>query len=106
MKLIFLLFSIDDINSLAKSTNIKEISIDNNPIFLEGDCISFLVSYLPQLTKLNAMIMTEQVRKAAMAWRRNKEITNSMYMELTSDISLNYRREEVISNAQIGRAHV
>lgn len=35
-----------------------------------------------------------------MAWRRNKEITNATYMELTSDISLNYRREEVISNAR------
>lgn len=46
------------------------------------------------------MVITEQVRKAAMAWRRNKEITNATYMELTSDISLNYRREEVISNAR------
>lgn len=46
------------------------------------------------------MIITDQVRKAAMAWRRNKEITNTTYMELTSDISLNYRREEVISNAR------
>lgn len=46
------------------------------------------------------MIITEQVRKAAMAWRRNKETTNAIYMELTSDISLNYRREEVISNAR------
>lgn len=46
------------------------------------------------------MVITEQVKKAAMAWRRNKEITNTTYMELTSDISLNYRREEVISNAR------
>lgn len=87
-------------SSLAKSINIKEISIDNNPVFLEGDCISFLVSYIPQLAKLNNMIITEQVRKAAMAWRRNKEITSTTYMELTSNISLNYRREEVISNAR------
>ncbi|KAJ8928190.1 hypothetical protein NQ314_019253 [Rhamnusium bicolor] len=91
---------VEDISSLAKSSNLKEISIDNNPVSLGGDCVSFLVSYLPQLTKLNTMQITDQVRKAAMAWRRNKEITNATFMDLTSDVSLNYRREEVISNAR------
>lgn len=46
------------------------------------------------------MQITDQVRKAAMAWRRNKESTNTTYMDLTSDVSMNYRREEVISNAR------
>ncbi|ENN70784.1 hypothetical protein YQE_12449, partial [Dendroctonus ponderosae] len=63
--------SVEDISSIAKSPNIKEISIDGNP-----------------------------VRKAAMAWRRNKENTNAAFMDLTSETSLNYRREEVISNAR------
>lgn len=94
-------FSIDDINNLAMSCNIKEISIDNNPVSLGGDCVSFLVSYLPNLIKLNSMLINEQVRKAAMAWRRNKEITNSGFMDLTSDLSTNIRREEVISNARV-----
>jgi leucine-rich repeat-containing protein 49 len=92
--------SVEDISSLAKSCNLKEISIDNNPVFLAGDCVSFLVSYLPQLNKLNTMQITEQVRKAAMAWRRNKESTNSAFMDLTSDVCLNVRREEIISNAR------
>ncbi|KAJ8924344.1 hypothetical protein NQ315_007140 [Exocentrus adspersus] len=92
--------SVEDISSLAKSSNLREISIDNNPVSLGGDCVSFLVSYLPHLIKLNTMQITEQVRKAAMAWRRNKESTNTSYMELTSDVSMNYRREEVISNAR------
>lgn len=65
-----------------------------------GDCVSFLVSYLPQLAKLNTMQVTDQVRKAAMAWRRNKETTSATYMDLTSDVSSNCRREEVISNAR------
>lgn len=85
---------------MAKSSNLKEISIDNNPVFLSGDCVSFLVSYLPQLNKLNSMQITDQVRKAAMAWRRNKESTNSAFMDLTSDVCLNVRREEIISNAR------
>ncbi|KYB26722.1 leucine-rich repeat-containing protein 49 [Tribolium castaneum] len=92
--------SVEDISSLAKSSNLKEISIDNNPVFLGGDCVSFLVSYLPQLNKLNSMQITDQVRKAAMAWRRNKESTNSAFMDLTSDVCLNVRREEIISNAR------
>ncbi|XP_050500264.1 leucine-rich repeat-containing protein 49 isoform X3 [Diabrotica virgifera virgifera] len=92
--------SVEDISSLAKSSNIKEISIDNNPVLLGGDCISFLVSYLPLLNKLNSMQITEQVRKAAMAWRRNKEASNSTFMDLTNDVSLTCRREEVISNAR------
>ncbi|XP_050295004.1 leucine-rich repeat-containing protein 49 isoform X2 [Anthonomus grandis grandis] len=92
--------SVDDISSIAKSPNIKEISIDGNPVFLAGDCVSFLVSYLPHLIRLNAMQVTEQVRKAAMAWRRNKENTNAAFMDLTSETTLNYRREEVISNAR------
>ncbi|KAG5881300.1 hypothetical protein JTB14_016171 [Gonioctena quinquepunctata] len=91
---------VEDMSSLAKSQNIKEISIDNNPISLAGDCVSFLVSYLPHLIKLNSMQITEQVRKAAMAWRRNKEATNVTFMDLTSDVSLTCRRDEVISNAR------
>ncbi|CAH1981368.1 unnamed protein product [Acanthoscelides obtectus] len=92
--------SLEDISSLARSPNIREISIDNNPVALGGDCVSFLVSYLSHLVKLNSMQITEQVRKAAMAWRRNKEATNAAFMDLTTDVSSTFRREEVISNAR------
>nr|CAH7759362.1 unnamed protein product [Callosobruchus chinensis] len=92
--------SIEDVSSLARSPNIREISIDNNPVSLGGDCVSFLVSYLSHLVKLNSMQITEQVRKAAMAWRRNKEATNAAFMDLTTDVSSTFRREEVISNAR------
>lgn len=93
-------FSLEDITSVAKATNIKEISIDNNPLSLGGDCVSFLVSYLPHLAVLNSMQVTDQVRKAAMAWRRSKESTNAAFLDLTSDVCLDIRREEVISNAR------
>lgn len=93
-------FSVEDMSSVASATLIKEISIDNNPVSLGGDCVSFLVSYLPNLLNLNAMQVTEQVRKAANAWRRNKESSNSSFMELSSNVNLNVRREEVISNAR------
>ncbi|KAK4884600.1 hypothetical protein RN001_000871 [Aquatica leii] len=92
--------AVEDMCSLAKAVSIREIAIENNPISLGGDCVSFLVSYLPQLTILNSMQITDQVRKAAMAWRRNKECSNTAFMNLTSDVCLNVRREEVISNAR------
>lgn len=43
------------------ATSLKEITLDNNPISLGGDCISFLVSYLPNLLFLSQMQVTDQV---------------------------------------------
>ena len=96
-----LYFSIDDMNSIVKSSNIRELSIDNNPIFMEGDCTSFVISYLPFLSHLNSMQITDHVRKTAMAWRRNKETNHPKYMDLGNAVSMNDRREEIISNARI-----
>nr|XP_022920797.1 leucine-rich repeat-containing protein 49 [Onthophagus taurus] len=92
--------NVEDMTSIIKSTNIKEISIDNNPVFLNGDCASFLISFLPLLTSLNSMQITEQVRKAAMIWRRKKESSSESFLDLSCNASLNGRREEVISNAR------
>lgn len=87
-------------SSIAKSINLKEITIENNPISLAGDCVSFLVSYLPFLNSLNQLQITEQVRRAANAWRRSKENTDQNFQHLSSDVSSSIRREEIISNAR------
>lgn len=87
-------------SSVAKSINLKEITIENNPISLAGDCVSFLVSYLPLLNTLNQLQITEQVRRAANAWRRNKENSDKSFQSLSSDVSSSIRREEIISNAR------
>jgi len=87
-------------SSIAKSINLKEITIENNPISLAGDCVSFLVSYLPMLVSLNQLQITEQVKRAANAWRKSKETTDQNYQHLSSDVSSSIRREEIISNAR------
>lgn len=92
---------IDDMSAIAKAINLKEITVDNNPVSLGGDCVSFLVSYLPNLTLLSQMHVTEQVRRAAIAWRKNKEQSDTNYSHLSNDVSHSMRREEVISNARI-----
>lgn len=91
---------VEDMSSVAKAVNLKEVTIENNPVSLAGDCVSFLVSYLPNLISLSQMQVTEQVKRAATAWRKNKEISDSNYSHLSSDVCQNIRREEVISNAR------
>lgn len=87
-------------STIAKSINLKEITIENNPISLAGDCVSFLVSYLPMLISLNQLQITEQVRRAANAWRRSKENSDQNFQHLSTDVSSSIRREEIISNAR------
>lgn len=91
---------VEDMSCVAKAVNLKEVTIENNPVSLAGDCVSFLVSYLPNLIALSQMQVTEQVKRAATAWRKNKEISDLNYSHLSSDVCQNIRREEVISNAR------
>lgn len=87
--------------SLAKALQIKEITIDGNPVTLNADYISFLVSYLPNLQLLSTMQISEQIRRTAMAWRFSKEQSHSAFLDLSTQVCMNVRREEVISNAKI-----
>lgn len=87
-------------SSLAKALQIKEITIDGNPVTLNTDYISFLVSYLPNLQLLSTMQISEQIRRTAMAWRFSKEQSNSAFLDLSAQVCMNVRREEVISNAK------
>ncbi|XP_014472267.1 PREDICTED: leucine-rich repeat-containing protein 49 isoform X1 [Dinoponera quadriceps] len=92
---------VEDMGSLAKALQIKEITIDGNPVTLNSDYISFLVSYLPNLQLLSTMQISEQIRRTAMAWRFSKEQSNSAFLDLSTQVCMNVRREEVISNAKI-----
>lgn len=87
-------------SSLAKALQIKEITIDGNPVTLNTDYISFLVSYLPNLQFLSTMQINEQIRRTAMAWRFSKEQSNSAFLDLSTQVCMSVRREEVISNAK------
>ncbi|XP_053690801.1 uncharacterized protein LOC128739345 [Sabethes cyaneus] len=91
---------VEDMSAIAKAINLKEVTIENNPVSLAGDCVSFLVSYLPGLVSLSQMQITEQVRRAASAWRKNKELSDMNYTSLSTDVCQSIRREEIISNAR------
>ncbi|XP_046808487.1 uncharacterized protein LOC111685870 [Lucilia cuprina] len=94
------LHKVDDMASIAKAQNLVEITIENNPLTLAGDCVSFLVSYLPKLQTLSQMPITEQVRKAAMTWRANKELSDANSNLSNREVFNIIRREEIISNAR------
>ncbi|XP_012227652.1 leucine-rich repeat-containing protein 49 [Linepithema humile] len=91
---------IEDMSSLAKALQIKEITIDGNPVTSNTDYIPFLVSYLPNLQLLSTIQINEQIRRTGMAWRSSKEQTNSAFLDLSAQVCMNVRREEVISNAK------
>ncbi|KAH8302162.1 hypothetical protein KR044_003398 [Drosophila immigrans] len=92
------LHKVDDMASIARAARLLEVTIENNPVSLAGDCVSFLVSHLPLLQSLSQMPITEQVRRAALAWRQHKE--QALATHGSSDAYHSSRREEVISNAR------
>lgn len=92
------LHKVDDMASIARAARLLEVTIENNPVSLAGDCVSFLVSHLPLLQSLSQMPITEQVRRAALAWRQHKELAQATHG--SSDAYHSSRREEVISNAR------
>lgn len=94
------LHKVDDMASIAQAYNVIEITIENNPVSLAGDCVSFLVSHLPKLQSLSQMPITEQVRKAAMTWRSNKELSEQSSQQGNKEAFNLIRREEIISNAR------
>ncbi|XP_049827206.1 leucine-rich repeat-containing protein 49 isoform X1 [Schistocerca gregaria] len=91
---------VEDMNSVVRATELEEVTIDGNPVALGGDCVSFLVSYLPTLKFLSHMEVTESVRKAAMSWRKNKEASDMLETTKTTEIDAEIKREQVISNAR------
>ncbi|KAH8379655.1 hypothetical protein KR009_006432 [Drosophila setifemur] len=92
------LHKVDDMASIARASRLLEVTIENNPVSLAGDCVSFLVSYLPLLQSLSQMPITDQVRRAALAWRQHKE--QAQAAPGSSEAYQSIRREEVISNAR------
>ncbi|KDR12222.1 hypothetical protein L798_13829, partial [Zootermopsis nevadensis] len=90
---------VDDMSSIVTATQLSEVTVDGNPVSLGGDCVSFLVSYLPCLKLLSCMEVTEPVRKAAAVWRNSKESSMLMSQHGTETCA-DIRRKEVISNAR------
>lgn len=92
--------SVDNMSSIVKASQLSEITVDGNPVSLGGDCVSFLVSYLPNLKLLSCMEVTESVRKAAVVWRDSKEALMHMSQHGAKEMCTDVRREKVISNAR------
>lgn len=94
------IITIEDMSSVCKAVQLKEVTIDSNPVALGNDCVNFLVSYLPNLQLLSHMQVTDQIRKNAKLWRANREVNNKTVSPENNDVVVDIKRAEVISNAR------
>ncbi|KAL0278399.1 UNVERIFIED_CONTAM: hypothetical protein PYX00_000229 [Menopon gallinae] len=97
------ILTIEDMSGVCEAVELREITVDGNPVALGNDCTSFLVSYLPQLQLLSHMQITDQVRKNAMLWRASRENVEINVIVNSSDLkseSFDSKRAEMLSNAK------
>ncbi|EEB15486.1 conserved hypothetical protein [Pediculus humanus corporis] len=97
---------IEDLNGVCKALSLKEVTIDGNPISSSNDCVHFLVSHLSNLKIISHIQVTEQVRRNAMLWRKNREnlvktiAEESLKTDSNDGDTVANSRNEVISNAK------
>jgi len=84
--------------SLMHLNKLQELAIDNNPVSAVEECISFLVSHLPQLQALNRLQVTDQMRHTAMIWKETRESLKCV--AASSMLEHGKGRENVIYNAK------
>lgn len=97
------ILTIEDMSGVCEAVELREITVDGNPVALGNDCTSFLVSYLPHLQLLSHMQITDQVRKNAMLWRTSRESIEINVIVNSSDTNgetLDAKRAEILSNAK------
>lgn len=59
--------------SFVHLNKLQELAIDNNPVSAAEECVSYLVSHLPQLQALNRLQVTDQMRHTAAIWKETRE---------------------------------
>ncbi|XP_046403321.1 leucine-rich repeat-containing protein 49 isoform X2 [Ischnura elegans] len=92
--------SINDMHELATAIHLQELTVDGNPVSLIGDSVYFLVAYLGNLKLLNQMEISDDVKKSAMEWRKNKVPFCKEFSILKIYESADARKQEVICKAR------
>ncbi|XP_071441990.1 leucine-rich repeat-containing protein 49 [Hetaerina americana] len=92
--------SISDMHEVATALHLQELTIDGNPVSLIGDCVYFLVAYLGNLKLLNQMEISEDMKKSAIDWRKNKAPLCEEFTNLKIYESADMKKQEVISKAR------
>lgn len=85
--------------SLVYLNKLQELAIDNNPVSAVDECVSFLISHLPQLQALNRLQVTDQMRRNAVVWKETRESLKCVAANTGYEPGKN-GRENVIYNAK------
>lgn len=85
--------------SLVHLNKLQELAIDNNPVSAIEECVSYLVSHLPQLQTLNRLEVTDQVRRTAVIWKETRESLKCVAANTTQEPGKK-GRENIIYNAK------
>lgn len=85
--------------SLLHLNKLQELAIDNNPVSTNDECVSFLVSHLPQLQALNRLQVTDQMKRAAVVWKETRESLKCIATNSTHEPGKK-GRDNIIYNAK------
>jgi len=62
--------SVEDLSGVRKSSQLKELSIDGNPVCENAECAAALVTSLERLKLLNGTDVTTDLRNIASKWQQ------------------------------------
>jgi leucine-rich repeat-containing protein 49 len=62
--------SVEELSGVRKAGQLKELSIDGNPVSEIAECTAALVSSLPHLKLLNGTNVTSDLRNVAQSWQQ------------------------------------
>ncbi|XP_065216977.1 leucine-rich repeat-containing protein 49 [Planococcus citri] len=65
--------SIDELGGLRKLRQLKELSLDGNPVISSEDCILYIISYIPSVLIFGQTKITDDIKKVAKVWRLRRE---------------------------------
>lgn len=81
----FLFFRIDDLSGIKKLRQLKELTLDGNPVLSSEDCILFVISYIPSVQIFGQSKITEDIRKVSKIWRLRREFNEKPSVSFESD---------------------
>jgi hypothetical protein len=61
---------VEELSGVRKAGQLKELSIDGNPVSENAQCTAALLSSLPHLKLLNGTNVTSDLRKVAQSWQQ------------------------------------
>lgn len=81
----FLFFRIDDLSGIKKLRQLKELTLDGNPVLSSEDCILFVISYIPTVQIFGQSKITEDIRKVSKIWRLRREFNEKPPISFEND---------------------